>query len=326
VSGFRVRPYRDEDEGPVRSLLDRTLGPGPAGMRPSTFFRWKHLENPSGRSVLLVAEAAGEVIGLRAFMRWTFHAGDRSVPAVRAVDTATDPAHQGRGVFSALTAAALDAAAGSAAFVFNTPNAASGPGYRKLGWREVDRIRPLIRLRRPLRAAVRTGLRRPPTPLTVRGAPRFSELAEAVAEAAGLSAEGEGRLATPRTPEYLGWRYGRVPGLEYRALVDQGGRGAAVFRVRARGALREAAVTELLTAPGDLRTARGLLAAIRRAADVDHLVLLPPGPTVRRAARRDGFLPAPFARPLVVRPLGHLPVDPTRPEAWALSLGDLEVF
>ena len=69
-----------------------------------------------------------------------FRRGGSTLHAVRAVDTATHPDHQGRGLFTALTMHALEACrAEGVAFVFNTPNAQSRPGYLKMGWREVGR-------------------------------------------------------------------------------------------------------------------------------------------------------------------------------------------
>ena len=123
-----VRPYRDDDEASVLDLLAVTLGGGPAGRRPADFFRWKHLENPAGRSFMLVAELAGQIVGFRAFMRWRFQADGAELRAVRAVDTATHPDHQGKGIFSTLTLRALDELRGETDLVFNTPNAASLPG------------------------------------------------------------------------------------------------------------------------------------------------------------------------------------------------------
>ena len=98
-----------------------------------------------------MAEHDDRLIGLRAFMRWRLAAGDRDLTAVRAVDTATHPDFQGMGVFSRLTRAALDAMEGQVDLVFNTPNGKSGPGYLKLGWREVGRVPVAVRVRRPLR-------------------------------------------------------------------------------------------------------------------------------------------------------------------------------
>ena len=64
------------------------------------------------------------------------------------------------------------------------------------------------------------------------------------------------------------------------------------------------------------------------AAPVDHLTLhAPAGSPLARAARRCGFLPSPAGIRLVANPRSAgIEPDPTRLDAWALSLGDLEVF
>ncbi|MET1012133.1 MAG: GNAT family N-acetyltransferase, partial [Actinomycetota bacterium] len=103
-----IRPYEDADEARVLRLLDDALGGGPAGRRTVDLFRWKHVDNPFGRSMMLVAESDGRIVGLRAFMRWRFLSGSRLLSAVRAVDTATHPDYQGRGIFSKLTREALE--------------------------------------------------------------------------------------------------------------------------------------------------------------------------------------------------------------------------
>src|SRR6478736_1311829 len=127
LTGIELRPYEDRDEPAVLSLLQASLGGGPAGSRPGEFFRWKHLRSPFGPSYMLVAEADGRLVGLRAFMRWRFVAGDVTLHAMRAVDTATHPEFQGRGIFSALTRRALDDLRGQADLIFNTPNEKSLP-------------------------------------------------------------------------------------------------------------------------------------------------------------------------------------------------------
>jgi GNAT superfamily N-acetyltransferase len=331
--GVSVRPFVDEDLPRVLGLLDVSLGGGPAGRRPPELFRWKHLDNPFGRSLLLVAEHDDRLIGLRAFMRWRFQAGDRVLTAVRAVDTATHPDFQGMGVFSRLTRAALDAMEGQVDLVFNTPNGKSGPGYLKLGWREVGRVPVAVRVRRPLRLLTsrraRPGGPAPAPP--VAAGPAAATLEDAGAVAAVLGREPTpGGLATPRTVEYLRWRYGAAPLLGYRAVAEERGgelAGLALFRVRPRGGLWESTVAEVL-AGGDPATARRLLRRVAAAAPVDHLTLhAPAGSPLARAARRCGYLPSPAGIRLVANPrTAGIDPDPTRLDAWALSLGDLEVF
>jgi GNAT superfamily N-acetyltransferase len=330
-----IRPFQPGDEDGVLELLDVTLGAGPARRRPPEFFRWKHHENPFGSSFILVAESQGRLVGLRAFMRWRFEGGGGRFEAVRAVDTATHPDVQGRGVFTRLTLAALEALDGQADLVFNTPNRASWPGYLKMGWREVGRVPVAVRVRRPVRLA--RGLRAPagrlPAGPTVAAEPAAWVLArgqevEGLLTVAGTDDE---RLRTPRDLGYLRWRYGSAPLLGYLAVTeeDAGGlRGLAIFRVRPRGALWESTVAEVVVPAGDRRTARRLLRRVAEAAPVDHLTHHAPSRTATaRAAAGAGFLPAPGGMALVVRPLrdGVRP-DPTELRSWALSLGDLEVF
>src|SRR5947208_13036039 len=99
----------DADVDDVVGLLGRALGPGPGGADRRELFVWKHLRNPFGRSVALVAEDGGRLVGVRTFMRWRFALpGGGGVDAVRAVDTATAPEAQRRGVFSSLTRRGLE--------------------------------------------------------------------------------------------------------------------------------------------------------------------------------------------------------------------------
>jgi GNAT superfamily N-acetyltransferase len=335
VTGVEIRAYRDDDEPEVIALLDAALGGGPGGTRTAASFRWKHLRNPFGRSVLLVAVADDRIVGLRAFMRWTFVAGEGRLRAVRAVDTATHPAYQGRGVFSSLTRRALGTLPSEADLIFNTPNERSLPGYLKMGWGVVGSVPVQIKVRHPIRFLrhargwrhdVASGSRpaSSATPAALALAdPRVERLLDAAERAPGI--------ATPRTPAYLRWRYAEAPQLDYRAVgVERAGelRALAIFRVRSRGALTEATVAELILPRGAVREGRRALAAVSRASSADHLaVAFAPGSTARAAARRAAFVTAPRGMTLVVNPLGHeLRPDPTSLAAWSLSLGDLEVF
>lgn len=338
-SQVEVRPYRDEDERAVLRLLAASLGGGPGGRRTPDFFRWKHLANPFGRSCMLVADAGGEVVGLRTFMRWEFRRDDRIIRAVRAVDTATHPAHQRRGIFSELTRAALELLSAEADLIFNTPNERSLPGYLKLGWRVVGTVPVAIRLRRPI--AFARGLptlrhaniaSRRPHPV-VHAEPAAEALADAreVAEFLATTRSFSDRWSTRGGVAYLRWRYADAPLLDYRALrIRREGRlrGLALFRVRPRGGLWETTISELVVPRDEPMEAGLLLRGVARAATVDHIACsFPAGSFARRAARRGGFVRAPFGPTLVVNPLNdELDPDPTGLGAWGLSLGDLEVF
>ena len=110
-----TRPMTDDDVGVVVELLDRALGPAPGGTDRRALFEWKHLANPFGRSIALVAELDRRIVGFRSFMRWELASAGGRISAVRAVDTATDPGVQRRGIFSRLTLEGLDVCRGAGA-------------------------------------------------------------------------------------------------------------------------------------------------------------------------------------------------------------------
>lgn len=327
----------------VLELLTASLAGGPTGERSAGFFAWKHRRNPFGESPGLVAEAPdGRLAGVRLFLRWQWQDGaGRVVRAVRPVDTATHPDFQGRGIFRTLTRRLLEQVDGEAELVFNTPNGNSLPGYLKMGWRELGRVPIALRVARPAafaRGARAALARRPgrvgplrcelPTAAEWFGRPD-ARLPELLAERARADAA-DPRLKTVRTAEYLAWRYGAAPGLDYRVVtVERGGElvGLAFGRPRRRGPLAEFTLAELIVRPGDRAAAAGLLRAAA-GAGCDHAAThLAPGTEAADAALRAGYLTAPRAgMTLAARtPGGPLPEGRSLTD-WRFGLGDLEVF
>ena len=274
-----IRVAGDDDDDAVIALLGASLGWVPDG-RHTDFFRWKHRENPAGRSPAWVACIDDRIVGYRTMLRWQFRVGDDVVDAVRAVDTATHPDAQGRGIFTTLTRVALDELAeGSTAFVFNTPNEQSRPGYLKLGWQEVGRVPIAVGLRSVLRAPVILRARVPAGKWArpcAAGEPAGAVLADAAGVGALLASQPRlpaQAIATLRTPAHLRWRYGWAP-LGYRVLRAGDGvdGGIAVFRVRQRGPAVEATVCELLVPEGDRRAARRLFRRVAATVGADFAV------------------------------------------------------
>lgn len=103
------------------------------------FFKWKHLENPFGRSFGLLALDGNKIVGLRMFMFWEFSNNPEYevIRAIRPVDTVTDKGYRGRGLFKKLTLDGLKKCENEYDLVFNTPNENSLPGYLKMGWQRI---------------------------------------------------------------------------------------------------------------------------------------------------------------------------------------------
>ncbi|MGZ4681278.1 MAG: GNAT family N-acetyltransferase [Acidimicrobiales bacterium] len=327
-SDVEVRRATDDDLPAVLELAQASLGWRPDDPNDA-FFRWKHLENPAGRSPMWVAVADGHLVGFRVFLRWRFVDGDGHVhTAVRAVDTATHPDHQGRGIFRRLTLGAVDELqAEGVDFVFNTPNTQSRPGYLKMGWQVVGRVPIAVRPRSP-RAAYRMARARTAagkwSRATTAGVAAGDALSDDEALASLLTSLDRPKgLATDRTAEHLRWRY-RFGPLAYRAVVAPGGpaEGLAVFRVRDRGAATEAVLCEVLVPGGDRRLGADLVREVARSTAADYVI-----GTTRTGVPRTA-LPVPMVRQGPV--LTWRAVDPAEqmpPLAdWALTMGDVELF
>jgi GNAT superfamily N-acetyltransferase len=95
---LEVREASDDDLPQVLELLQSSLGWVP-DEQYADFYRWKHHDNPFGRSPAWVAVDGDRIVGLRVWLRWRFTRSGRTWEAVRAVDTATHPEYQGRGIF-----------------------------------------------------------------------------------------------------------------------------------------------------------------------------------------------------------------------------------
>lgn len=217
---INIRTAGSKDIPQIVELLKDALG---ESLMPKSevYWIWKHVNNPFGPSPVLIAEEEGKLIGVRAFMRWEWIDNDKKYTSLRAVDTATRPSHQGKGVFKKLTLQLVNEALKmNNHFIFNTPNDKSKSGYLKMGWEEVGRlpiyIRPVVRWRNWQKIT------------------SLPEIGSAHSITKFLKQEfnfnNEDKLKTIHSLEYFKWRYLEVPVVNYGGiLLDVGG---LIFRLK----------------------------------------------------------------------------------------------
>lgn len=345
-----VREYQSSDEDAILNLLRISLGESEVNQRKPEFWRWKHINNPFGRSFIRVScdEETGELAGLRAFMQWGLHAGERRLRAVRAVDTSTHPDYRRMGIFSTLTKQVVeDVTQDWVDLIFNTPNQYSMPGYLKMGWHYVGAVQPMVRILNYPRffwglASNRLGRARseryPYDAFFKRSPARVDEALVSDQAVDGLLSRNEAlhsgneAMSTIRSAEYLRWRYAEHPNISYHAVCieERGGlAGCAIFRTNTRFGLKEIVVTELLMAEPNEKLCRNLIDQIISTVRADYLIAhFREDSFIRRSLRRSGFRPVPrMGMDFTTRPLNlDMPLDPRSMQNWALSLGDLELF
>jgi glycosyltransferase involved in cell wall biosynthesis/GNAT superfamily N-acetyltransferase len=321
-----MRPATADDREAVLALMQRTLG-WDSDPRFANLFSWKHERNVFGPSPAWVAIDDGRVVAVRLFMRWEFQRNGEVLRAVRAVDTATDPDYQGRGLFTALTLRGLDELrAEGVDLVFNTPNDQSRPGYLKMGWREVGRLPAVVRprgiasLAKIARARVPADLWSQPIDV---GTP-FDQWAERHRGDTMAWRRGEAVAARALTTHtdvgadggeaFYRWRFG-TDLLHYQVVEHDDG--AVVVRARRRGPALElvhVASLGLDTAGADRAMARAV-----RAAGADHAIRL------GGARLLHGQVPLPGGGPVLTWRTVTRPGMPPLAN-WALTMGDIELF
>lgn len=322
-SDITIRRAGNDDVEDIVEMASEALG-WVLGEPNVELFRWKHLDNPFGPSPMWVAESDGRLAGFRALMRWELQDGSGTrFRAVRAVDTATHPDFQRRGIFSRLTMRGVEEMAEEGVdWVFNTPNTQSRPGYLKMGWFDVGRLpvafRPtsvqsLVRVARAKTAAEKW------SEASTVGAPAAEALATPGIESFISGMPLPTGLHTPLSLPYLRWRYELEP-LRYRAWMPSGLDGGVVFfRVRRRGEARECSVGSVFVPGGKRRDERKLLGGLAKAVDADYLLQINGADLLGR------FIPMPKQGPiLTAREVTTEP--PHELGSWLLTLGDVELF
>ena len=284
-------------------------------------FRWKHLDNHFGRSLLLVAvEQSGtssRIVAVRPLMRWRFITPTgNTIEAARAVDTATLPEVQGQGLFRRLTLQGIERLeADGCGFVFNTPNAKSLAGYLKMGWFDAGEISFGMRLRSsrslPRLAKSRTSADKPSIEvpnLGVEVEPALDALDPNVLTPTFPTPD---TLRTAHTLDSLKWRFCGGP-VTYRYLpID--GNGGVIVRVRSRGKIRELVSALTVGSPLDSDVA----SIIGDAMELSNADVCVAEPTLAKTLRIPKLGPTLALRSVTV---------PVSPGQFAWTPGDIELF
>ena len=217
---MQIRPASPQDKPAMIGLLKKSLGEGLIP-KSEALWTWKHEQNPFGASFVLLAEENDTLIGLRAFMQWQWKWKGTVYKAIRAVDTATHPDHQGKGIFKKLTLQQLELCKQQGVhFVFNTPNDQSRPGYLKMGWVQQGRMPLKLKVRNPLALAYALAFKKGKM---LSGADDPTPEQSWDPKVFGLMDNYAGntdQLTTALSASYIRWRYADNPLFRYNYFTD----------------------------------------------------------------------------------------------------------
>jgi GNAT superfamily N-acetyltransferase len=144
---YTVEPFDATDVDEFLDLHGRIFDPD----HGRDWFRWKYADNPYVDHLpILVAKHDGDLVGARPFFALDVFVDGQRHLALQPGDTMVHPDHRRQGLFTRMTEAAIERYTdGEPSFFFNFPNSQSGPGYLKLGWRNVAEEATYYRIQDP---------------------------------------------------------------------------------------------------------------------------------------------------------------------------------
>lgn len=307
---MKIREATHNDIPQILTVLKASLGET-SSKKTEEVWNFKHVDNPFGKSLVLVAEEDGEIIGVRAFMRWRWQKGDQTYSAFRAVDTATHPDHQGKGIFKKLTLKALEVGKERGDhFVFNTPNEQSRPGYIKMGWEEVGKLKIHLRFLNLLPFKNKELEYK-----TSGNEVAITELLNAYLEQLTTT----NKLFTPKDITYMKWRYLNNPLQNYVVRCDR--EYFIAGYVKERKGFQEFRVSEAIISKSGKKPAKSAILKLAKSSGAKVLSISPDAGINFKLGITGNFGPV----------LTYKPINLNKPEflnlkIWSYSLGDLELF
>lgn len=315
-----IRLAETQDVPAIVALLKQSLGEV-SSAKTEAYWQWKHIANPFGSSPVYVASDGEQLIGVRAMMRWQWQTKTELYISLRAVDTATHPQHQGKGVFKALTQHLLELAkTEDYAFVFNTPNEHSLPGYLKMGWQVFSKapvfIKPIVGFSR--HTSEKWAYYQQVLQLVTRDEFSYVSLFPHL-------------LHTPKTWEYFNWRYKQCPFQDYGYVSGfiYGLPFGIVIKRKKRGRFYELRVCDYWLADADCFPLM-VDAAVKAARETGCLFLSMclTGLQKKRSFQKLGFISIEKKSPVItMKPIQARSVFTVKNVTnWHFHVGDLELF
>lgn len=316
---MEIREATEIDIAEIIQVLKVSLGETSLPLSEE-IWNYKHVNNPFGKSIVLVAEENNKIIGLRAFMRWQWTCNAKIYNTFRAVDTATHPEHQGKGVFKKLTLKAVELAKKEGDhFVFNTPNDQSRPGYLKMGWEVVDNI--VVSLQPGYGSFWKLKSKEFSYKVDIQA---NDEDLKKLCAVWNSNLKADKKLFTSKTPNFLKWRYQNNPLQDYEVLITK--QLYLAGYIKKRGKIKELRISECIFVENKTSKlqVQKIISSWASEFSVQIATFSPQVTTLKYPAKKGNYGPG-----LTLRDLNLLPEEKKEYkniENWKYSLGDLELF
>lgn len=312
-----LREAKLEDIPNIVNVLKLSLGEQDLPLSKD-IWNFKHVENPFGKSLVFIAEENNQIVGVRAFMRWKWQLDEKEFESFRAVDTATHPEHQGKGIFKKLTLKAVEEAKlNGDYFIFNTPNDQSRPGYLKMGWEVVNKLK--VALKPAYNSFWKINVKNFSYTVSVNCE---RSAIEQLCTSWNKKLQLNQTLFTPKSEAFLKWRYEENPLQEYEVIATE--QYYMAVYIKRRKNLKELRVSECIYTQTSKSKINNLLSSLSKKFGAQIITYSP-----ELLALGGNLVKANIGPILTIKDLNFSTEENTKfkqIESWSYSLGDLELF
>ena len=340
---MQVRNFSEADAQNLVKFVTECFGWwGLESAKAEAYFRWKYFRNPFGNSFLgLVCDEAEQILGFEGLVRWKLLFDENEISCVIGTDMLTHPNYRGRGVMSALVSYLNGEAQRAGIQLRLSPLHFPIESHmlQKIGLRQVRNcvvnhvqvhnyvpvLMSLLKSRLPKSTSRRLVdddfIKEAMSVQTLLSHDGFANLLKRDRQRCSRD-----RLTTPRSMEYVKWRYCENPAATYyAAAVEQGYSlaAAAVFRPICYRGIKIIQLRELFVDRDDAVST--LLEELVRATDADCIHgVWSTGSEKDQILRRLGFVPTFGRTHLLVKILNPgMMGTPFRPGGWDFNTSDV---
>jgi GNAT superfamily N-acetyltransferase len=134
-----VRPYRNGDEKEIFKLYKMVYSARQYDLEEwLKWWQWKYNMNPTGKSIIIIAEHNGKIVGQYPLILVNLMINDKVLKISQNVDLMVHPDYRNQGIFSKLEKAAIEEARKSEIFItIGFPNSSAHHGHIKSGWFDI---------------------------------------------------------------------------------------------------------------------------------------------------------------------------------------------
>jgi predicted N-acetyltransferase YhbS len=243
---IEIREYIEEDIPKIIKLNQEVFSSQEHFniQRNEKWFKWKNLDSPFGKSLIVVAENENsEIVGSRLFWPWEFQSRMTKLKAYQPADTVVHPDFRGKGLFYKMTKKALELSKKeNTDVIFNFPNKNSLPGYLNLGWSYVNKLEWFVKVKNPFYFFNKNKKAK-----NLKDLNNFNLTLQKIGRIKEKISYDE-KLKTKKTEDFLKWRYLENPNYKYGLITVSEKRKTlnAIFSINEMGNYRELFIVDII--------------------------------------------------------------------------------